>query len=92
MNKADFINTVAENTNFTKKDVGIVLDSMISVIQKTMGKGEEIRLAGFGNFSVKETAERSGHNPQTGEKITIPAGRKPKFSFAKAIKEAVKAS
>ena len=92
MTKVELIEAVAEDTHFKKKEVAEVLSSILATIEQALVKGEEVRLPGFGIFSVKESAERNGRNPQTGEKITIPASKKPKFSFGKTVKDAVKAS
>lgn len=92
MTKAELIDVVAEGTQFKKKEVAAVLSSILSTIEQALVKGEEVRLTGFGTFSVRTSAERSGRNPSTGESITIPAAKHPKLSFGKTVKSAVRAS
>ena len=92
MIKNDLINVVAEDTMFTKKEVTLILNSILSYIGQALVKNEEVRIAGFGTFTVRTRAERKGRNPISGEIITIPAAKYPKISFSKTIKDAVKAS
>lgn len=66
-----------------------IVDAIFDTITKTMGKGEEVAISGFGTFRVARRAERQGRNPKTGETITIKASIKPKFRAAKVLKEAV---
>lgn len=72
-----------------KKTAAAVVDAIFDTIAKTMAKGEEVSIAGFGTFKVSKRAARQGINPRTGEKIQIPASTKPKFRAAKALKEMV---
>ncbi len=74
----------------SKAEVNAFLDSLNFVITESLAAGGDVTLPGLGKFSVKETAERTGRNPATGETITIAAKRGPKFSPAKALKDAVK--
>lgn len=90
MNKAELVSMVAEKAAHSKKDVDVVVDSLITVIKETLAGGEKIVLSGFGTFEVRERAAREGRNPRTGEKIAIPAQNSPAFSAGKALKEAVK--
>ena len=89
MNKADLVNEVAKVVN-TKKEAQETVDCMISSITKALKKGEDVALAGFGSFKVVKRKARKGRNPYTGEEIKIKATKAPKFSPAKALKEAVK--
>ncbi|MCS6789200.1 MAG: HU family DNA-binding protein [Patescibacteria group bacterium] len=73
----------------TKALANRVVDAVFDTIVKTMKKGEEVAISGFGTFRVAKRAAREGRNPKTGEKIHIPASTKPKFRAAKALKEAV---
>jgi DNA-binding protein HU-beta len=88
MNKGDLINEVSKVLN-TKKEAKDVVDSIISSITKTLGKGDDVTLTGFGTFKVAKRKARKGRNPQTGEEIKIKAATVPKFTPGKALKEAV---
>lgn len=74
----------------SKKQAQTVLDAVLDTITKTLAKGDEVKLPGFGVFKVARRAERMGVNPKTGEKIKIAASIKPKFRAGKLLKEAVK--
>lgn len=90
MNKKDLINAVAEKTGMTKKDSGLVVESVFDAIKETLSKGEKVQIIGFGTFEVRDRAARKGRNPQTGEEIDIPATRVPAFKAGKALKDAVR--
>ena len=89
MNKGDLINEVANIVN-TKKSAQEAVDCMLASITKTLKKGEDVTLTGFGTFKVVKRKARKGRNPFTGEEIKIKATKAPKFSPAKALKDAVK--
>lgn len=89
MSKKDLIDAVAEATELTKDKAGAVVDAVIAHIEKVMKDGQEVRLPGFGTFKVSKRAERKARNPQTGAEMTLPAARVPKFTAAKALKEAL---
>jgi len=90
MKKSDIVDTVAQKTNLTKTAVEGVVDAVLETITKTLTKGGEVNLTGFGKFSVSKRAAREGVNPQTGAKISIAATKVPKFKAGKSLKEAVK--
>jgi DNA-binding protein HU-beta len=91
MKKGDFIEAVYEAAELeSKKQAKDVVETVFSIITKTLAKGEEVGLTGFGTFRVSKRAARMGVNPQTGEKLQIPASTVPKFSASKNLKEAVK--
>ena len=90
MTKADLVSAVAEKTNMTKKDAASAVDAVIDAVKDSLASGEEVRLVGFGSFSVKQRKARTGRNPQTGRKIKIKAKKVPAFSAGKGLKEAVK--
>lgn len=73
----------------TKKQAETVVDAIFDTITKSLTKGEEVAVAGFGTFRVAKRAARAGINPKTGEKIQIAAKTAPKFKAAKALKDAV---
>ena len=89
MNKSDFIDAIASHANLTKADAGRALDGIIQSIQAALKAGDSIALVGFGTFEVKERAERTGRNPQTGEAITIAAAKLPSFKPGKALKDSI---
>jgi len=73
----------------TKVQAQKVVDAVFDTIVKTMGRGEEVAITGFGTFRVVKRAARMGRNPKTGESIQIKASTKPKFRAGKVLKEAV---
>ncbi|HMB37724.1 MAG TPA: HU family DNA-binding protein [Wenzhouxiangellaceae bacterium] len=90
MNKTELTEAVAEQAGLTKADAGRALDAMIGAISKTLKKGDTVSLIGFGTFSVKKRAARTGRNPATGETIKIKASKTPSFKAGKAFKDAIK--
>ncbi len=91
MNKTELVNVVAAETNVAKKDVDAVVAATFKAITDALKEGDKVALIGFGTFEVKESAEREGRNPKTGETITIAAAKKPTFSASKALKDEVNA-
>ncbi len=91
MNKTDLIAAVAEKAGISKKDADNAVSAVIDTIIEKVAEGEEIRIVGFGTFERHERQERTGCNPQTKEKITIPASKVPAFKAGKAFKDAVNA-
>ena len=89
MNKAELIEHVAKKAELTKADAQRAVEALIEGIKGTLKKGGEVRLVGFGTFSVAKRAATTGRNPRTGEAIKIPASKQPKFKAGKELKEAV---
>lgn len=89
MNKAQLVDKIAADTKFTKAQTEAVLDQALEIIRKTVAKGDDVKLVGFGTFSRGKRKARSGRNPQTGAAITIPASRVPRFKAGKEFKEQV---
>ena len=89
MNKTELVAAIAEQAEMTKKDAEKALTAFTEVVTKELKKGEKIQLVGFGTFEVSERAARTGRNPQTGEEMTIPASKAPKFKAGKALKDLV---
>lgn len=89
MNKSEFVDAIAKETGFTKADANKSVDALVDVITNALKAGDQINLVGFGSFSVKERAARSGRNPRTGEVIQIKASKIPAFKAGKALKDAV---
>jgi DNA-binding protein HU-beta len=89
MNKAELIDSIATQGGLSKAQAGQALDATISAISEALKGGETVTLVGFGTFSVKERAARSGRNPKTGETIKIAATKVPGFKAGKGLKDAV---
>jgi DNA-binding protein HU-beta len=90
MNKTDIANAVHGKLGGTKVQAEEVVDIVIESIVGTLKKGGEVSVAGLGIFSTKVRAARQARNPRTGESISVPSMRVPKFRPAKALKDAVK--
>ena len=89
MNKNDLISTVAGSAGLSKTDAAKAVDGVFTAITSALKKGQEVRLVGFGTFSVAKRAATQGRNPRTGQKIQIPASKQPKFKAGKGLKDAV---
>jgi DNA-binding protein HU-beta len=89
MNKADFVQAIAERIKSTEVDAGKAVDAVIAVISEALVKGDEVKLTGFGKFQVADRAATEGRNPRTGERIAIPASKQPKFKAGAELKRAV---
>ncbi|MFA6095113.1 MAG: HU family DNA-binding protein [Candidatus Paceibacterota bacterium] len=90
MNKMAIVDAVHAVLGGTKVQAEQAVDAMIDSIVNTLKKGDEVSIAGLGIFSTKTRAARQARNPRTGEAISVPAMRVPKFRAAKALKDAVK--
>ena len=89
MNKNDLIAAVAASNQITQTQAQESVDATFAAITGALAGGDEVRIPGFGVFSVSDRAARTGRNPKTGETIQIAASRQPKLKVAKALKEAV---
>ena len=89
MNKNDLVSAVATSTGLSKSDGANAVDSMLNSIAGALEDGDEVRLPGFGTFSVRQRNASEGRNPRTGEPIQIPASKLPKFKAGKILKEAL---
>ena len=89
MNKAELIDAVAESADLSKASASRAVDSFVAAVTGALQKGDQVALVGFGTFSVKARAARTGRNPRTGEAIQIKASNNPGFKAGKALKEAV---
>lgn len=89
MNKNDLIAEVAGTSGLAKNDATQAVESVFDHITKALQSGDEVRIVGFGTFSVSRRAASEGRNPRTGEKIQIPASNQPKFKAGKGLKDAV---
>ncbi len=90
MQKTDFIKAVAERAKVSQKETKQIIDAALDVITEALARGEKVTLTGFGTFEVRSRQAREGVNPQTREKIQIPATKTPGFSASSTLKEAVK--
>lgn len=90
MNKSELIDSIADTSGLSKADAQRALDATIESISKTLKKGDTVSLVGFGTFSVKKRAARTGRNPATGETIKIKASKTPAFKAGKGFKDAIK--
>ena len=89
MNKNDLIGAVAEASGLSKSDASSAVESVFDAITNSLSKGDEVRLVGFGTFSVAKRKASTGRNPRTGEPMNIPASNQPKFKAGKGLKDAV---
>lgn len=89
LNKQELIDNMAESADISKAAAGRALDAMVSSISGALKKGDSLTLVGFGTFSVRSRAARTGRNPKTGETIQIKAAKVPAFKAGKALKDAV---
>ncbi len=89
MNKNDLVAHVADSAGLSKGDATKAVDAVFDGITETLRRGDEVRLVGFGTFSVADRAASEGRNPRTGEKIDIPASRQPKFKAGKGLKDSL---
>ena len=89
MNKNDLVSSVAESSGLTKADAGRAVDGVFDSIASALASGDDVRIVGFGSFSVANRAASTGRNPRTGEEIQIPASKQPKFKAGAPLKSAV---
>lgn len=90
MNKTELINSISEETTFSKKDVAKVLDSLTRILERVLKKRDKLQWSGFGTFSVAKRPARNGINPATKERIKLPEIHVPKFKAGKKLKELVR--
>ena len=86
MNKSQLVNAIAETSTASWSEVKKFVDSLFSIAEETLNKGEKVVISGFGVFSVAEVSERIGRNPRTGEKVKIAARRNVRFRSNMDIK------
>tara|TARA_Y100001935_G_scaffold107713_1_gene89363 strand:+ start:7454 stop:7726 length:273 start_codon:yes stop_codon:yes gene_type:complete len=89
MNKSELIEAMADSADISKAAAGRALEGMVEAITKTIKRGDTVSVIGFGTFSLRERAARTGRNPKTGEEIQIKASKSPGFKAGKAFKDAV---
>ncbi|MFC3101277.1 HU family DNA-binding protein [Altererythrobacter lauratis] len=89
MNKNELIGAVAELSGLSRNDATKAVEGVFDAITTTLAKGDEVRLVGFGTFSVARRKASTGRNPRTGAPMKIPASSQPKFKAGKGLKDAV---
>lgn len=89
MNKTEMIDAIATAADLPKAAAGRALDAVLDSVAQALKAGDQVTLVGFGTFSVKERAARTGRNPKTGEAIEIKASKQPAFKPGKALKDAL---
>jgi DNA-binding protein HU-beta len=88
VNKTQLIDKIASDAEISKASAGRALDAFIDAVGGTLESGEQVALVGFGTFSVRTRAARTGRNPKTGDEIQIPEAKVPAFKAGKALKDA----
>lgn len=89
MNKTELIKQIATVSGLSQTQAENALNAYCKVVIDELGNGGEVNIVGFGSFTIAQRAERIGRNPKTGETLTIPASRAPKFKAGKALKDTV---
>jgi DNA-binding protein HU-beta len=89
MNKGEFVSAVADAAEMTKADAERAVEALFKVVKKALKSGDSISLVGFGTFSVRKRAARTGRNPRTGDTIKIKASKVPAFKAGKGLKDAI---
>lgn len=89
MNKTQLVDAIAADSGLSKTDSARALDSLVGTVSKTLKKGDDVVITGFGKFSVIKRAARQGVNPRTGERVKIKASKAPKFTAGAGLKQAV---
>ena len=90
MNKAELVTAIAKNTKTSKLLAEQHLDTTLAIIQKTVSKGEEVKIVGFGSFSKTVRKAKTGRNPKTGQTVKVPNTNVPRFKPGKEFKDLVK--
>ena len=89
MTKADIIENIYEKVGISKKETSNVVQSIFDIIKSTLEEGENVKISGFGNFTVRSKKTRRGRNPQTGEEITISARKVITFKPSNVLKDLI---
>ena len=89
MTKAELVDSLAAETELSKRQVGDIVDLLLDEIKGALVKGDKVQLIPFGSFVVRERKKREGRNPKTGEKLMIAARKVPAFSAGKGLRDAV---
>ena len=91
MNKQEFVSSMADKADLSKKVASEALEAFIETVTEQLAKGDSLALIGFGTFDVMERSARQGRNPRTGEAMQIAASKSPRFKAGRRLRDAVKA-
>lgn len=89
MNKAELIGAIADSADLSKADASRAVEAFTAVVEKALKDGDSVSLVGFGTFTVRDRAARTGRNPRTGQTIQIKASKNPAFKAGKSFKDAL---
>ncbi len=89
MNKAELIGAIADTADLSKAEASRAVEAFTEVVEKALKNGDSVSLVGFGTFTVRDRAARTGRNPRTGQTIQIKASKNPAFKAGKAFKDAL---
>ncbi|MBI2822062.1 MAG: integration host factor subunit beta [Acidobacteria bacterium] len=89
MTKAELVEEVAKNSHLTKKDAEVIVQTVLDSIIDSLKEGRKVELRGFGSFRLRQRSSRTGRNPKTGEKVSVPAKRIPYFKPGKELKDLI---
>lgn len=89
MTKADLVKNISENTGIIRKDVAVVVDSLLQAIKDSITEGNHIEIRGFGTFKLRTRKARVGRNPKTDEQVQVPERTVPTFKFSREFKMSV---
>jgi len=89
VNKTELVDAIAKDSGLSRADSARAIDSLINTIQKTLKKGDDVAITGFGKFSVVKRGARTGRNPATGATLKIKASKAPKFTTGATLKATV---
>ena len=89
MTKADLVEAVAINSDLSKRDAEVIVQTVLDSIVDSLKSGEKIEIRGFGSFRLRERSSREGRNPKTGETVFVPAKRVPYFKPGKELRELI---
>ena len=90
MNKTELIEKIADEANGSKSEAQRFFEAFTNVVESALKKDEDVQITGFGKFYVQKRAAREGINPQTQEKMKIPASKVPKFTAGNSLKDSIK--
>jgi len=89
VNKTELVDAIAKDSGLSRADSARAIDSLINTVQKTLKKGDDVAITGFGKFSVAKRGARTGRNPATGATLKIKASKAPKFTAGATLKATV---
>jgi DNA-binding protein HU-beta len=90
MNKTELVQEIADKANASKSEAQKFFDAFTNVVESELKKGNQVQITGFGKFYVQRRDARQGINPQTKQRINIPASKVPKFTAGNALKDSIK--